>query len=73
MSFLSGPPLYRIYPKEVIIGLCQDLTIRMVIIILLTIAKLETTKNREVDDKNKPYLHMIKWASSAILLKHISE
>lgn len=59
MSFLSGPPLHRIYPKEVIIGLCQDLTVRMVIIILLIIAKLEN-KNREVENKNKPYLHVIK-------------
>lgn len=48
MSFDSGTSLLGIYPMEVTMGVWQDLTIRMVITILFTIAKIRN--NRKYGD-----------------------
>lgn len=44
MSFDSGTSLLGIYPMEVTMGVRQDLTIRMVITILFTTAKIRNNQ-----------------------------
>lgn len=44
MPFDSGTPFLETYPKEVSMGVCQDLTIRMAITILFIIAKIRNNQ-----------------------------